>query len=173
MLAVLLFLLGLVLLGIEVFVLPGFGVTGISGAVLVVVSLTLVTLEKKPETADEWVSFGTNLMTFGMTALGAVVAALMLAWYLPNIPYVNRLILRPQGEETELLEEPAPEAVQPELAALLGAIGVAATPLRPAGKAQFGDEFVDVVAEGSYVLPGTRVQVVEIEGNRVVVKEVS
>ena len=64
--------------------------------------------------------------------------------------------------------EPAPSAY----AALLGAIGVAATPLRPAGKVQFGDQFVDVVAEGSYVVPGTRVQVIEIEGNRVVVKEV-
>ena len=58
------------------------------------------------------------------------------------------------------------------MAALLGAIGVAATPLRPAGKVQFGDDYVDVVAEGSYVLPGTRVQVIEIEGNRVVVKAV-
>ena len=56
--------------------------------------------------------------------------------------------------------------------ALLGAIGVTATPLRPAGKVRFGDDFIDVIAEGSYVMPGTRVQVVEIEGNRVVVKEV-
>jgi membrane-bound serine protease (ClpP class) len=44
--------------------------------------------------------------------------------------------------------------------------------LRPAGKARFGDDFVDVIAEGSYVLPGARVQVIEIEGNRIVVKEV-
>jgi membrane-bound serine protease (ClpP class) len=58
------------------------------------------------------------------------------------------------------------------MAALLGAIGVTATPLRPAGKVQFGEDFVDVVAEGSYVQPGTRVQVIEIEGNRIVVKEV-
>jgi len=62
--------------------------------------------------------------------------------------------------------------VRPETAALLGAIGVAATPLRPAGKVKFGDEYIDVVAEGAYVDPGTRVQVVEIEGNRIVVKEV-
>ncbi len=54
----------------------------------------------------------------------------------------------------------------------MGAIGVAATPLRPAGKTQFGEQFVDVVAEGGYVRPGARVQVIEIEGNRVVVKEV-
>ncbi|MGE3806887.1 MAG: NfeD family protein, partial [Gemmataceae bacterium] len=57
-------------------------------------------------------------------------------------------------------------------AALLGTIGEAATTLRPAGKARFGDEFIDVVAEGSYVQPGTRIQVIEIEGNRIVVKEI-
>jgi membrane-bound ClpP family serine protease len=171
MLAVLLFVLGLILLGLEIFVLPGFGVVGLSGAVLLVVSLALVTLEKKPETTEEWISFGTNVATFAASAVGAVVAALVLAWYLPNIPYVNRLILKPEAEQAEV-EEAAPEAIQPELAALLGAIGVAATPLRPAGKAQFGEDFVDVVAEGSYVQPGTRVQVIEIEGNRVVVKEV-
>jgi membrane-bound serine protease (ClpP class) len=55
---------------------------------------------------------------------------------------------------------------------LLGAIGEAATTLRPAGKARFGDQFLDVVAEGSYVNAGKRVQVIEIEGNRIVVKEV-
>ena len=66
-------------------------------------------------------------------------------------------------------QAPAPSAS--DLSPLLGAIGVAVSPLRPAGKMQFGDEFVDVVAEGGYIAPGTRVQVIEIEGNRVVVKE--
>ena len=47
-----------------------------------------------------------------------------------------------------------------------------ATPLRPAGKVQFGEDYVDVVAESGYVREGTRVQVVEVEANRVVVKEV-
>jgi membrane-bound serine protease (ClpP class) len=55
---------------------------------------------------------------------------------------------------------------------LLGAIGIAATGLRPAGKVRFGDEYVDVVAEGDYVELGSRVQVIEIEGNRIVVKQV-
>jgi membrane-bound serine protease (ClpP class) len=50
-------------------------------------------------------------------------------------------------------------------------MGVAVTPLRPSGKAQFGGQFVDVIAEGDYVSPGGRVQVVEIEGMRIVVKE--
>jgi membrane-bound serine protease (ClpP class) len=97
--------------------------------------------------------------------------AFVLARYLPHIPYINRLILKPRDEIGEVGDELA-DSIHPEMAALLGAIGVAATPLRPAGKVQFGDSFVDVVAEGSYVVPGTRVQVVEIEGNRIVVKEV-
>jgi membrane-bound ClpP family serine protease len=173
MLAVLLFLLGLILLALEVFVLPGFGVAGISGIILVLISLALVTLEKKPETTQEWLSLLTTIGTFALTLFAAVCIAIAVAWYLPSVPYVNRIILKPEAERAEEAGEPLPDLVKPEIAALLGAIGLAVTPLRPAGKVQFGDEYVDVVAESGYVVPGTRVQVIEIEGNRIVVKEVS
>jgi len=108
---------------------------------------------------------------FGMALIGAVLLGVLLVSYLPHIPYLNRLILRPRAD-ADVTREELSDAVRPETAALLGAIGVAATPLRPAGKVKFGDEYIDVVAEGAYVDPGTRVQVVEIEGNRIVVKEV-
>lgn len=172
MLAVLLFVLGLILIGVEIFILPGFGVTGISGVLLLLISLGLVTLEKKPETSQEWISFGSTLGTFGLGLFGAVLVAMVVAWYLPHIPYASRLVLKPPSEEEELLEEDEVQVVHSEYGRLLGAIGVAVTTLRPAGMARFGDDFVDVMAEGSYIHPGGRVQVVEIEGNRVVVKEV-
>jgi membrane-bound ClpP family serine protease len=172
-LALLLFVLGLVLLGVEVFVLPGFGVTGISGILLVLLSLALVTLHHKPESPTDWLDFGRSMTIFGAAILAAGGIALGLAANLHHIPYLNRLVLRPEGESDEDPEiEPALGWHRAELAELLGAIGVAATPLRPAGKVQFGEEFVDVVAESGYVAPGSRVQVVEIEGNRIVVKEV-
>jgi membrane-bound serine protease (ClpP class) len=79
-------------------------------------------------------------------------------------------MLAPPSDGLESLEEQGGAAGT--LAALLGAIGVAATALRPAGKAQFADDYLDVVAEGSYVQAGARVQIIEIEGNRIVVKEV-
>jgi membrane-bound serine protease (ClpP class) len=174
LLAVLLFVLGLVLIGLEVFMLPGSAVFGISGVVLVIGSLTLVTLDRWPQTTHEWVGLGTTMATFGGALVGAVIAALALAWYLPHIPYLKGLILKPPGEavEEDGLGETAPASGQPDPGALLGAIGVAATPLRPAGKVKFGDDYLDVVAEGSYVPPGARVQVIEIEGYRIVVKEV-
>jgi membrane-bound serine protease (ClpP class) len=170
-LAFLLFLLGLLLIGLEIFVIPGFGVTGISGILLVIGSIGLVAYGHWPRSNEEWVGYGQALGPFSISILGAMVSAFVLARYLPYIPYVNRLILKPHEEGGEAGDEPI-DSIHPEMAALLGAIGVAATPLRPAGKVQFGEDFVDVVAEGNYVLPGTRVQVVEIEGHRVVVKEV-
>ena len=55
---------------------------------------------------------------------------------------------------------------------LVGQEGVALTPLRPAGMARFGDRKVDVVSEGEVVDPDSRVRVVEVKGNRVVVRGV-
>jgi hypothetical protein len=172
-LSILLFILGLILIGLEVFVMPGVAVVGLSGALLVIASLVLVTLERWPTTTGEWQSVGWTAVSFAMSMVGAIIAAFILAWYLPNIPYVNRLILKPAGEdETDLPPEGTTPTGQPDYSGLLGAIGTAATPLRPAGKVQFGEQFIDVLAEGNYVETGTRVQVIEIEGNRIVVKEV-
>ena len=159
------------LIGLEIFVFPGTGVAGLSGTLLVVFSLALVALEKRPQTSEEWMALLSMMAQFGLALVGAVLLAVLLASYLPHIPYLNRLILKPKTDPELPGDEPS-DAVRPETAALLGAIGVAATPLRPAGKVKFGDEYIDVVAEGTYVEAGTRVQVVEIEGNRIVVKEV-
>jgi membrane-bound ClpP family serine protease len=170
-LAVLLFLLGLVLLAIEIFILPGFGVCGISGILLVIGSLGLVAYGHWPQDGTEWGALMRKLAPFGIVLMSSVVLAILLGKYLPSIPYVNRLLLKPQTEESDVGAQ-TPDPHRESMTALLGAIGVAATPLRPAGKVQFGEQYIDVVAEGSYIVPGTRVQVIEIEGNRIVVKAV-
>lgn len=165
-----LFLLGLVLIGLEVFILPGFGVCGLSGTVLLLASLGLISYGHWPQNSSEWVGLGNTMAPFGISLLGSVFAVALVVRYLPHIPVLNRLMLRTPDEAGS--EGGPDQPMFAELQGLLGAIGVAATPLRPAGKSQFGDRFVDVVAEGGYVMPGTRMQVIEVEGNRVVVKEV-
>jgi membrane-bound ClpP family serine protease len=175
-LAILLFVLGLILIGLEVFVMPGIAILGISGVVLAFCGLGLAAIEKKPETSHEWMQFGQALGSVAISMIGALGMAFLAAWYLPHIPYANRLVLKPPGAAKENVEGLHPDLTEEGAAltsaALLGAIGVAATPLRPAGVARFSDEFVDVVTEGGYVPTGNRVQVIEVEGNRVVVKEV-
>jgi len=173
LLAVLLFLLGLVLIAIEVFLIPGFGVIGVSGVALVLVGLGLATVDRLPQTSQEWANFGGTMSSFGFGLVVATGLAFVVARYLPSIPYANRLVLAPPGERAEAeVETDLTASGSGEMASLLGAVGTAATMLRPAGMAQFGDAYVDVVTEGGFVPAGTRVQVVEIEGHRVVVKEV-
>jgi membrane-bound ClpP family serine protease len=167
-LAILLFLLGLVLLGVEIFLLPGFGIAGISGIVLILLSLALVVVQRWPQSEAEYAELGKNVGLFAGGLCVAAAAAYILARQLPSIPVANRLVLPPPEETSD-----AGATLSPATApALLGAIGIAVTTLRPTGKARFGDEFVDVVAEGHYLEAGARVQVIEIDGLRVVVKPV-
>jgi membrane-bound ClpP family serine protease len=168
-LAILLFVLGLVLIALEIFVIPGFGVTGISGILLVITSLGLMAYGHWPRSSGDWAGLGGTLGPIGLLLIGGVILAFLVARYLPNIPGANRLMLRPPNETEDGLPS---EPEEPPLASLLGAVGVAESPLRPAGKMRLGEEFVDVVAEGGYIEAGTRIQVIEVEGNRVVVKSV-
>jgi membrane-bound serine protease (ClpP class) len=167
-LAVLLFLLGLVLLGVELFILPGFGVTGISGAVLLLLSLTLVAVGKWPSSAADWGNMLMYLGIFGAALLAAMLSAYTIARYLPQIPYANRLVLKPPEEEPG--EAAAVSSTLAQAPTLLGAIGVAVTELRPAGKARFGDQYLDVATEGAFLPVGVSVQIIEIDGTRIIVK---
>jgi membrane-bound ClpP family serine protease len=169
-LAGLLFLLGLVLILLEVFVLPGFGVAGIIGIVLMIASLALVTVDKIPESGGDWMRLGGQMAKLMFLMIGGLVGAFLIARYLPKVPVANRMVLAPTAEREATDPTVLPGAAQ--AANLLGAIGVASTVLRPAGTVQFGDEYVDVVSDGGFIPAGTRVQVVEVEGTRIVVKEV-
>jgi len=93
----------------------------------------------------------------------AVTAAFRL---LPRTPMGRKMVLRGPSFA-------AREATEDGLAELIGRGGVAATPLRPAGIATFGDRRVDVVTRGQHLPAGAAVRVLKVEGNRVVVEAVS
>ncbi len=160
------------LLGVEIFILPGFGVTGISGVVLILAGVGLATLEKAPSSPEEWTTFAGRLLQYGLTLVAAGSISIVTARYLPKIPYANRLMLMPPGENPDLEAESALLPGAEQAASLLGLVGTASSTLRPAGMARIGDLYVDVVTEGDYIETGTPIQVVEVEGTRIVVKKV-
>jgi membrane-bound ClpP family serine protease len=170
-LAIMLFLLGLALIGIEIFLIPGFGVTGVCGILLVLAGLVLAGLDRAPETSGDWADLVKSMLTYGLTMAGAGVLAFILSRYLPKIPYANRLMLVPPEDRPEVEELPALPGVEVAVS-LLGQVGTSTSMLRPAGTAKFGDRYVDVVTEGDFIPPGTSIQVVEVEGTRIVVKHV-
>jgi membrane-bound serine protease (ClpP class) len=169
-LALLLFILGLVLVGLEIFVLPGFGACGITGILCMLAGLGLVTLEKLPTNSGEWVGFGVRVSYYLFAMMGAMGAAFVIAKFLPQVPGANRLLLAPPSDQPNASEPVLPGAS--EALELMGAIGTTTTPLRPAGVVRFGDKFVDVVSDGGFIPSGSRVQVIAVEGTRIVVKEV-
>ena len=167
-LALLLFLMGLVLIGLEIFVIPGFGACGIFGILCMLAGLALVTVDKIPQTGAEWGILGIRISRYLFAMMGAMGLALVIARYLPKLPGANRLVLNAPPETT--VADMLPGGA--EAAELLGAIGTTNTPLRPAGVVKFADKFVDVVSDGGFIPAGTRVQVIQVEGTRIVVKEV-
>jgi len=113
----------------------------------------------------ESVVFGWSLVAVMFVGAPAVLYGAFRV--LPKLPFARGLFLR----KPELTDDDRRAAARP-LTSLLGATGEAKTPLRPAGTAIFAGEPVTVVARGRLLPPGTRVKVVDVTGNRVVVEEI-
>ncbi|MEZ6139777.1 MAG: NfeD family protein [Zavarzinella sp.] len=169
-LAIMLFILGILLLGIELFLIPGFGVAGVSGIILMLCGIVLAGVDRAPESRSDWIELISRMLRYGLTMVGAGIGAFFLGRLLPSVPYANRLML---SSPADAADNDVPYLPGNEQAlSLLGQTGAAVSMLRPAGTAKFGDAFVDVVTEGDFIDPGTPIQVVEVEGNRIVVKRV-
>jgi membrane-bound serine protease (ClpP class) len=163
---IILFVVGLGLLVVEVFVLPGFGVAGVTGIVCIFAALLLTLVGLPLE-----VTLSTGAYAEPLTrVLGALVVTMLLmlvaARYLPRTRHGQRLVL---GAATD---KGGGFVSAPEPTRLLGAEGVAETDLRPVGVGRFGDERIDVVSEGVLIARGTRLRVVQVEGARVVVRAI-
>ena len=169
MLEVLLFVAGAVLLLIEVFITPGFGLLGGAGILLLFVSLVLASQQfTLPGTPSEIGAFRVNIFQVLASFTGALVAIIILIRYLPSLPVLSRIIHTHSLAGVSV--GAAIEQRGPGLADMVGQVGVALTPLRPAGKAEFGERMLNVVSEGEFIAKGMRIEVESVHGNRVVVR---
>lgn len=165
-LEVLLFLAGVICLAAEVFVLPGFGVLGLGGGLLVIASLVLASQTFVVPANDyqirqlQWSLLGILAAAVGV----ALVAALTRRW-LPAAPVLRHVLLAPP-------EEDRGAAAADHLDELLGVEGQTTSRLAPAGKARLAGAIHDVTTSGELIEPGTAVRVVEVRGSRVVVRSV-
>jgi membrane-bound serine protease (ClpP class) len=159
-LEIVMFLAGVILLAIEIFVIPGFGVVGILGIVLMITSLFLAL--GGSFTATTYDTLAVPVYTLAGSFVGLAIIVSLMVRYLPSSSAFSHLVL----------QTPA-SATNHELAAtrdLLGAEGRALTTLRPAGVAMLREERCDVITEGEYISAGEPVRVVRVEGRKVVVR---
>ncbi len=177
-LEIILFLIGIACILMEIFVIPGFGVFGVSGVLLMLASLVLAS-----ETFDSFSSeINTQKMvkvlaTLGLPLVAVIVTSMFIGKYLPKIPILKHIVLTPPvskhaGDTSSL--QLHPDLVAGEAGSIhVGKQGVAVTILRPSGKARFDEALIDVMTEGPFIEENSPIEIVEVRGNHIVVRTLS
>jgi membrane-bound serine protease (ClpP class) len=153
---------GVILLGLEILIIPGFGVAGVVGVIALAVGLGLALVGAGATTSAIVAAFG----RVAISILLALASGLALLRMLPRVPFGRRLVLSTEmGAERGYTSPPESDQRQ------LGRTGIARSPLRPAGVAEIDGTRVDVVSDGGFIEAGAAIEVTRVEGNRVVVRE--
>ena len=188
-LEVVLFLLGAAFLAIEIFLLPGAMIAGITGVVLMLTSLVMATQTSMiPQTVWQWREMGASIAVVGGSFLAFFFVGIFLTWYFGTVPILSRLVLAPPTSEAAAGTPTSPATTLLSSAAVagravggtsdrpwlaIGQIGIAVSPLRPAGKVQFGEELADVLTEGDFVDQGSRVRIYRVQGTTIIVRQIA
>ncbi len=152
---------GFLLVGLEVFVIPGFGVAGVVGILAILGGMTMGLVGVGASSAAV---VGT-LSRLGLALAGAIIAAVILFRMLGTRKVGRRLLL-----ETALDAEAGYASAPERDKTWLGRTGRTTSPLRPAGYADIDGERVDVVSDGEMLDAGVEVIVARVDGNRIVVR---
>lgn len=166
---ILTFFIGLALIGVEIFVLPGFGIAGIAGIALTVGSLFLIMINND---AFDFEFVPTNNLLYALAAalggtLGGMILLLVGGSKLPDTRFFKHIALTDTQNRSE-------GYVSFQLAdSLLGKKGTAETVLRPSGKVMIEGKMYDAYTRGDYIQKGQIVEVISEEGPSLKVKMVS
>ena len=168
---IIVFIIGIVLIALELFVVPGFGVAGVSGIICLVAGLVFSMI------GNEGLDFsgvpGALIANRLMTVLVAVAAALPLSIWMGKKLFESTLFGGLALDTEEKTDEGYTVAGEREKE-LNGRCGVAATILRPAGKVTIDGRMYDAVAQIGFVDKGEEVEVVDyVNGSLVVTKKES
>jgi membrane-bound serine protease (ClpP class) len=168
---IVLFAIGLILLLIELFLTPDFGLLGAGGIVCIVLSFILA-MGRGPLFDPRTIvhpNYFRAVSLFGVVLAGFVVLILATyrAIFTRSSPLYGRFVLTAEEKP-----EQGFESSESGIGELAGVRGTALTKLRPAGKARLAGRPVDVVSLGEFIDRGEEVQVVAVDGNRVVVRRV-
>lgn len=166
---VIVFVLGLILLLLELLVFPGTYIAGVTGAVLMLVAIVMGMVDMYPGAPilPTLPQLRLPLRDISMAILISLVLALILARYLPKTSLYHQLVSQTASGVTSMAEREARQA------ACLGQTGMTISPLCPGGKAKFGGEPFDVITRGEMVAKGRPVKIIGHSGPTAVVEEVA
>lgn len=160
---ILVFILGLLLIAVEIFIIPGFGIAGISGIIFLIAGLTLSLLNNTDfnfeEVSTKEIGEATLTVLIGL-GLGFV----LMIWL------SNKIGTKGMMRKVALHKDLEDAHSSPSLTSLIGKEGTAFTVLRPSGKVMIDNELYDGVSESGFIEKGTKVEVVRFENAQVYVE---
>lgn len=164
--------LGVLMLAAEIFILPGFGVAGVVGFLALFIGMIGVFIPGSSGTSTTAMEFRAGLATGVTTLLLAGATAWISLFFIyrniANIPALRRLVLQnPEFDGDGTIMGSSMLAAMADDDVRIGEIGIATTPLRPAGKVDINGRLHDVVAEFGFVDAGKRVKVVNVTPFRI------
>jgi membrane-bound ClpP family serine protease len=170
-LEILLFVAGVTCVIIEIFVIPGVGAFGIGGGLMIVASIVLASQTfVVPRNSYELNQLPVSLYMVAAAGCGAVLSMIVMSRVLTHAPLFRRIALDLPDQQRQQEIEYQESLAHREY--LMGKRGVTTTQLRPAGKARFGDDIVDVLSDGDVIPSGTPIYVVRVKGNEVQVRTI-
>ena len=163
-----LFGIGLLLLVSELTLHPGTIIPGVLGVMLMLGALLWAMIDRYP--GEPWIPtiqmLGVPFKNLGLAVAAGIVVILILARFLPRTKLYHRMVLgrtNPPGPSFLKSTVGSPQQLR------VGEIGFAKSILRPSGNAVFGEVHVDVITQGEFVEPNSKIRILAIEGARVVV----
>jgi membrane-bound serine protease (ClpP class) len=175
------FATGVILLTLEIFVIPGFGIAGVLGILFILLSIFAILVPNRPDELPwpqydfdnvQWQLLSNGAWAFSLGFGGFIILAYILAKFLPKTGPLTGLILAP-ADKGPVMEIDLTAPLEKAGKLKTGTTGTAITKLRPAGQGRFGQAVVDVVAEGDFIEKNKKIKIIQIEGNRVVVRQIN
>jgi len=161
-----LFIVGLILVGVEIFVIPGFGVAGISGIMIMLTSLTLSLLNNNDFdfTPVQGIDIEHALYKIFISMFLTIILSITFGASLLKSPLFKKIALETTQDSREgyIIDTRT-------ITGLVNKKAIAATPLRPSGKIEINNDWHDAITEGEYIDKGEKVLVIRISGSNLVV----
>jgi len=162
-----LILSGVILIAVEVFVLPGFGIAGVAGILCLLVGSYLALVDFTiPEYSWDYDRLDDVIYSLGVAAVSFGIFVLATWRLLPRTPFYGAMVLGAAQPVAGGFTSPVQDALQPEI----GMRGMTTSMLRPVGRARFGSATLQVVSRGAYIPSGTEIEIIELDGSRIIVE---
>jgi len=166
---IMVFVIGVILVGLEIFVIPGFGIAGISGVLIIFVSLVLSLIDNVNFDFEnvEVDGVGVAITTVVLGIFGGFVLSL----YLGNRMFSsNSGLFKNMALKTVQNVSDGFVSVETSLFDLKGKSGIAQTMLRPGGKVFVEGEVYDAVAENGYIEKDEKIMITKVEATQLYVE---